>query len=258
MIRNLKALGLALVTISATSAIVSSAASAQTQGKLTTEGGVAVTLTGTETGVEANRVTAFGLSPQCPGSTYTGKKRLTTAETEAGKKHELLPNLSTSATIIPSYNQLKCITPIGGVNFPLTVTMNGCDYDLQIGETTGEQSATKKTFRLTTDIVCPTGKSIEMEIWEVGQNHLITAPWCTLKFPAQSGLKGAHVTSTPIAMPRDDIDLDGAIEGIKITRSGSKPLLCPTSETKEGRFDLDITVKAENSLGEEKGVTVTD
>jgi hypothetical protein len=258
MIRNLKVLGLALVAIFAMSAMVASAASAQTQGKLTTEGGGAVTLTGSETGEKANRLTAFGLSVECPGSTYTGKKTLTTAETEAGKKHEPLPNLSTTATIIPVYNQPKCIAPVGGSNFPATVTMNGCDYDLTVNETTGEQTETKKTFGATFEIVCPKEKDIEIEVWELGDTVHSVAPWCTLTVKPQANLKGAHVTSTPKATPKDDIDLDGTVEKITATRSGTKPLLCPASETKEAKFDLDVTVKGENAAGEEKGITVTD
>jgi hypothetical protein len=258
MIRNLKVLGLALVAIFAMSAMVASAASAQLQGKLTTEGGGAVTLTGTETGVKANRLTAFGLPVECEGSTYTGEKTLTTAETEAGKTHERVPNLATTATIVPIYNQPKCIATVGGSNFPVTVTMNGCDYDIQIGETTGVQTETKKTFGATFDIVCPKEKDIQVEVWEVGDTEHKVAPWCTVTIKPQTGLKGAHVSSTPKATPKDDIDLDGTVENITVSRSGSKPLLCPTSESKTASFDLDVTVKGEDALGAEKGITVTD
>jgi hypothetical protein len=255
MVRNLKVLGIALVAIFAMSTMVASAALAQ--GKLTTEGGVAVTLTGSETGVQTNRLTMFGIPFACEGSTYTGKKTLITAETEAGKTHELLPNLSTTATITPNYNQPKCALTVGGSNFPATVTMNGCDYNIQIGATTGEQTETKTTFGLTTDIVCPKEKDIQIELWEFGDTKHEVASWCMFTIKPQTGLKGAHVSSTRKATPKDDLDLDGKVEGITVSRSGTKPLLCPTSEEKAASLDLDVTVKGENSAGEEKGITVT-
>lgn len=241
MIRNLKAMGLALVAVFALSAVVASAASAQ--GKLTTEGGQAVTLTGTETGVKANALTAFGIPVECPGSSYTGHKDNVTP-------HTFIPNLATSATITPHYatNCLALNT------YPATVTKNGCDFVIRVGATTGEQTATKKTFAATFDVVCPAGKSIEVEVWEHAQAHT-NVPWCTVKVGSQVGLVGAHVTSTPAS---DDLDLDGTVEGIKASRSGTKAILCPTSETSAAKFDLDVTVKAHNSLGNPVGITVTD
>ena len=68
MIRNLKALGLALVAVFAMSAMAASASSAS----VTSDG--PFTLTGTETGgTETNYLEAFGLKTKCPGSTSKGE-----------------------------------------------------------------------------------------------------------------------------------------------------------------------------------------
>jgi hypothetical protein len=132
MIRNPKALGLALVAVFAMSAMATSAASAQ-QGELTSKPVEGVTLIGSETGeAGSNALTAFGLRIECPQSTYTGHKYSETP-------HTLIPNGATTVTLTPDYKEENHNCRSFPGNFPMTVSMNGCDYVLHFGETTGEK-----------------------------------------------------------------------------------------------------------------------
>ena len=107
MIRNLKALGLALVAAFALSAVVASAASAQ-QGTITIEGGAA---TGFATEKTPNKLKMLGAAIECPGSTATVHK--------AGSTTELVPNGATEVTVRPHYSHTSC--KFSGVNSPMTI-----------------------------------------------------------------------------------------------------------------------------------------
>jgi hypothetical protein len=100
MIRNLKALGLALVAVFALSAVAASAASAQ-QGFITSTG--PVTLDGVEDGTnyfEIHNLEPFGkVRVECPGSTFKGHEVGSTKGIPSGAK---------TATITPNYNNLTC------------------------------------------------------------------------------------------------------------------------------------------------------
>jgi hypothetical protein len=256
MIHNLKALGLALMAAFALSAVVASAASAQNQGWLTTDG-TDVTLTGTETGgAGANALTAFGGTVECPGSVYTGHKVLTVKETEEGKKHERIPNKSTTATITPHYKQTNdkgepnCV--VAGTGLTVTVDMNGCDYVVHIGTkiVAGE-------YKVTYDIVCPTGKDITVTIFHSTNPKHEGTPYCTMHIPPQNGLVGGRAKNTTSG----HIGLLGTVEGIEIirTKHGAGTLLCPTDSTvKTGKFDIDATVSGDNSLGAATEISLSD
>ena len=249
MIRNLKTLGLALMAILALGAVAASTASAQTLGKITSPGNV--TLTGEDTGTKANSFTVFGRGVECPGSTYTGHKVLTHAETTAGKTHELLPSGSTEVTVTPHYKQTSggtanCDIEPGGLS--ATVTMNGCDYRFYDFTTVVTASHPEHTYGFLTDIVCPTGKDIEVHAY-IGHGHAFQA--CKTTVQPQTGLHGGTATTTTGAA--DDIDLTGTITGIKATQSGG----CGHAETTEGIYHLDVTVKGHNAAKEPVGVTIT-
>jgi len=214
--RNLKILGLALAAVFAMSAVIASVASAQTVGVLTSDG--PVTLTGTETGgAGANSFTAFGNTVECPGSTYTGH--------EKGSTTKLVPNGAKEVTVTPHY--VNC-------NFP--VAMNGCDYLFRHLTTVAGVAG---TYTFLADVVCPVGKAIE-----------ITGPLgCKVKVPAQTGLTGPHLTSTPL--PAHDIDLTGTFSNVTATN-------CFGGHTAAAVLHLDVTIKGHNSLKENTGVTISD
>ena len=222
MIRNLKAQGLALMAVFTLTAMAASTASAQ-QGTLTSDG--PVTLIGTETGEpNDNSISMFGTTIRCPGSTYTAHKYNVTP-------HTVIPSGATTATITPHYN--PCEVPGVGT---ATIDMNGCDFVLHLGETTGGVAG---TYGVTADVVCPAGKQIEITIWTSGTPHT-NATFCSIDFPAQTGLKGAHATDTG----NGHIDIKGTFEGITATKTlHGGGLLCPHQHTAEAKFNIDVTVK---------------
>jgi hypothetical protein len=240
MIRNLKVLGLALVAVFAMSALAASAASAQgVQGEFTTSNGTAQTLIGTETGAAgsgANALTALGAKVECPGSTLTGHKFNVTP-------HVAIPNKETTATITPHYKNCAAFNP---ASHPATVTMNGCDYVLHLGVTTGGVAG---TYGATVDIVCPAGKVIEVHVYN---NVAHTELLCTIKVKGgQNGLAGAHATNTA---GTGTFDISGLILGIHVEREGLCLLDGKGSTTANGEFDIDVNVKSSAGVG----VSITD
>lgn len=225
MIHKLKILALALVAISAMTAIGASFASAQ-QGTLTSDG--PVTLTGTETGENTNLLTAFGLTVKCPGSSYSGHK--------VGSTTAFIPSGSTTATLTPKY--VNCVSGA----FPMTVDMNGCDYVVHLGETTGGVAG---TYGVTFDVVCLLGNAIKITLFTSAADHIAGKPFCTLEVKAQTGLKGLHASDTG----NGHVDLTGTLEGIHIGRSTTThPVLCASSTITTGKLDLDVTVVGHNEL----------
>ena len=237
MIRNLKALVLAMAALFVLSAAIASAASAQ-QGTLTSDG--PVTLTGEETGPSgSNATTMFGLSIQCPGTTYTGHKYNETP-------HQFIPSGATTITLTPHYK--NCVAG----NFPVTIDMNGCDYVVHLGITTG---GIADTYGVSFDIVCPVGQEITKTIFTNAADHAANKPFCILHIKSQAGLVGAHATDTT----NGHIDISGVVEGVHIvrTKSASHLILCPEGTTATAKMDIDITLKGHNSLGSPTAVSLS-
>jgi hypothetical protein len=173
MIRNLKAFGLALVAVLAMSAVVASAAQAEsTTHKLTSQTGV-YPLNLSATSVVGNEVfNTAGGKVECKGSYSASVGEATQA-----------------VTATPTYTECKAFGFVSaGVN------MNGCSY----------------TFNLTTrvkadeylahvDLNCPAGKSV-----------VITAGTCELQVHAQKGLTHAGITNMTQS-PHNDITIDATV-----------------------------------------------
>jgi hypothetical protein len=167
MIRNLKILGVALIAVFALSAVMASAALAQ-NGLLTSTG--PVKLTGTLTGAKnENSLTAFGGVVTCSTTKYTGNKILTEAQTKEGKTHELLQSGSSNVTITPHFT--GCITTQAGIEFPMTIDMNGCDFEFDLGVTS---AANKYKVKMTEE--CPTANTIKTTIFANATKHAETHP----------------------------------------------------------------------------------
>ena len=251
MIRNPKALGLALFAVFAMSAVAAQAASAA-NGILTSDG--PVTLTGTETGTSANRMSFFGVFFECPGSVYTGHKYNVTP-------HEFITGSSETITLNPHYKQTtaggapNCIGTAGSsttIDFP-----SGCDYVAHVGETTGGVAG---TYGVTFDVNCanPSTESITVTTWLSEARHTAnpTAPDCVLHIPDNAhnhGLAGAHLTDTG----NGTVDLTGTISGITATQTRNS-LLCPSgTHTETASFSLDITITGHNEAGVTTGISLS-
>lgn len=235
MIRNFKALGLALVAIFAMSAMVASSASAQ--GKLTSDG--PVTLDITETGVEtANSLEAFGGTTVCPGTTYTGHAYNVTP-------HGLIASGATTATITPHYKQENCRAS----GNPATVITTGCDFVFHLGASTGVDK-----FAVTTDVVCPPEVAgIHVQVFS---STTESTKICELTVKPQTGLSGVSVETTTNASPHD-LDIVGTFQNIHVSRSGACLLDGKGSTTTTGKFNIDATVKGTDANGSATAITVT-
>jgi hypothetical protein len=231
MIRNIKALGLALVAAFAMGALAASAASAQ-QGVLTSDG--PVTLDMYETGVGLNATTMFGEKIECQGTIYTGHTYNVTP-------HQPIVTPASTITVTPHYNNANC------TSFPgprkATITMNGCDFVFHIGNTIGADK-----YALSSDIVCPAGQKIVKHVYE-GLNEAV--PWCTYTIGPQAGLPGATITTTTGA---NDVDISGAFKNIHVEKHG----ICGAGTTNFGEWDIDLTVTGTGPGGVFTPVTVSD
>jgi hypothetical protein len=240
MTRNLKALGLALVAAFVMSAVAASAASAQ-QGTITSDGPVTLTLS--EIIAANNYFKAFGLEIRCPGSTMTGHKVTTTP-------HTTIPVGSIEATLTPKF--VNCL--ILGLNWTATVTMNGCDFDLKVGETT--PVGTANTYGASASLTCPQGQEVTLEIWTPGKHNGVNPPMCVIHFGEQLDKTGPHLTDTTQGGTANDIDLKGVFTGIVATKTASAedPILCPHATTVTGELGIDITIKGDSAGGAATGV----
>lgn len=234
MARNLKPLGLVLAAVLALSATTAATASAQTNGELTTDS-TSVALVGKETGgTGSNAFTAFGGKMECPGTTYTGHKVLTAAQTEEGVKHTAIPVGASSITVTPHY--VNCTIYSGASVFPSTVDMNGCDYEFHIGETNVSKA---ETYKIKTTVVCPTAKHIQITYFS-SSTHAFRVCTVTITHDPK-GYDGLHATDTT----NGKIDIAGTIEGIKADRSG----LCGTLTDEKAIWHTDVEVEGRNEAG---------
>jgi hypothetical protein len=228
MIRNLKALGLALVAVFALSAMGASAASAQKNGVITSSSNY--WLHGADE-IETNpKLTAFGGTTACD-ATYTGGKL--NATNKVTGHHEALASGASIVTISPHYTNCK-----GNGVLPETVTMNGCDYVLRIGETIGVD-----LYSVTADLVCPAGKEVTIDIYLNAESHAVhpLVPDCTIHIPGQVGLGGA----TLLDETNGKLTLGGTVKKIKSTRTAGP---CGALSTEEGgELHLEATLEGRSA-----------
>jgi hypothetical protein len=239
MIRNLKILGLALIAVFALTASATSMASAQ---KITSTG--PVTLDGTEDGI--NAFTGFGGKVECPGTVATGHQTLTTKNTEEKRTHQLIQSGSSSFTLtldLPT----SCTVVEGGTAHRATVTMNGCDFDIEVLAPVMGAWPTQSTE------VCPTGQDIAIEIYPFSGSEL-GGVICTITIKPQAANQGVHFLNGKTPEGKWDITATGTYTGIEASRSGSG---C-ASETKTNcELHVNLTIKGTNSLKEQTDATVS-
>jgi hypothetical protein len=233
MIRNLKALGLALAAVFAMSAMAATAASAQTQGVLTSTG--PVTLDIAENGT--NGLSSFGGVTTCTGSTLTGHKYNVTP-------HTFIPVGATTITVRPHYNQATCKVVEGGTTHRATVTVpTTCDYVLHLGKTTSPGK-----YAVTADVECSAGQ-IEVEVYPFANSEL-GGVVCTIKVGTQTGLSGVTASSSA-----GHLNATGTFTGVKASKSGSG---CATESTETGTFELNATITGTNEAGASTEVSISE
>lgn len=235
MLRNLKALGLALVAVFAMSAIAASTASAQTtDGELTSDG--PVTLRGVNAPLPAaNVLTAVyggeASEVKCPNVHYTGHTDNTTP-------HVAIKTPVTDVTLTADY---KVCT---ANELPATVDMNGCDYTLELTDTAASPA---DTYNADVYVVCPAGQHIQVTVFS-GGTHAFRVCTITIEHKA-TAYTGLTVTDNTNGTLR----LSGSAPGIKATRSG----LCGGGTDENAKLDLDVNVTGLDSKGKATTISVT-
>jgi len=184
---NLKALGLATAAVLVMSAATASAAYAQTE-LIPSE--YPAIITGEQIASEEHPMHTISIGTfgrlKCETAKLTGTVK------QADKHTEL--------TVTPSY--AECYFN----GNPSTVTMNGCDYVLQLAGTL--------------DISCPTEpKHILIDVWFSLKEHLGgTETTCKYTIGPQTGLKGLGFTNTSPVGEKTDVDLTFGVANIAIKR----------------------------------------
>ncbi len=225
MTSNLKALGLALVAVSAMSATWVSAAQA-TEGVFEWETG-ATELTAT------SEIAGHGHLFKMTGSrSFECDNVRMTVNLPAGTRATAFEtNSSTYNDIVLGEDQCT-----GVLGIKQKITMNGCQYRFHAGESLKEGET-----RGTVDIVCPAGKEITTD-----------SALCTINIPPQRGL--SHVTYRTIEEEgkKEDITIELAVSNIKYKHTG----FCGNGGGANGSYIGNLTVVGENG-GKPKHVTVT-
>ncbi len=177
MIRNLKALGLALVAMFAMSAMAASAASAAEF----TSGSYPQTLKTVDSG-EEDLFTVSGNELTCSEEEFTGELKAAT----------------TALTVTPDYKGCKT----KGQTFNnVTVTTNDCTYSFHATTKNGINHHSGKVT-----IVCPIGKVIEIHHYTTAHNHSTGSSNCTNTVAGQTA--GGTVTYTNVG---GDVIIEGTV-----------------------------------------------
>ncbi|HEX6687995.1 MAG TPA: hypothetical protein VF085_04935, partial [Solirubrobacterales bacterium] len=127
----------------------------------------------------------------------------------------------------------------------------GCDYQLNIGKTTTKY---KDNYYVTVDLLCPSGKDVEIHKY-VGMNNELE-PECKYTIKEQKGLKGAKVTNETDAGGKTTgtFTLETGPENIAASKSG----MCGAEDTKVGKLDVNITFKGTDKDGKANNIEITD
>ncbi len=198
MTHRLKALGLAVVAVLSMSAVLASAAQA-------------------ETGV---------LTPQVPPAIVTGEQLgggitfdigaapLKTVSCGTSDLDATLFGPMDPVTFTPTY---EGCTSLPGFQ-PVTVTTNGCDYTLGFTRP-GSTNDPPGTGKLTAGIDCPVGQQIEIHIYENAVKHAENVSLCTYDIGPQAPVPAGtyHARMGPPA------DIEATIEA-RFTAKSTIPL----------------------------------
>jgi hypothetical protein len=158
MTRNLKLLGLVAGAVLSMSAVLASAAQAET-GILT-----------------AQQYPAIVTGEQLGGVTFdVGQAPIRTVSCVSQLDGTLANGPVDPVTLQPTYS--NCTSEPGGAT-PVTVTMNGCDYSLGVSRpgTTGQPAM---TGLMTASIICPAGQQIEIHVYQNAFLHMANVSTCT-------------------------------------------------------------------------------
>jgi len=152
----------------------------------------------------------------------------------------------TKVSISPEYE--TCHVIVLGLTRTITVTMNGCTYQVEATATLTESGEKQDLFG-DFAISCPEGKKIEIHVYNTSSTKDTEASTlCTFDIEAQSGLSGVTFENKYNEVT-DDIVAHLAIEGIKVSRTAGSEATCgPASQT--AVYKGDATMRGTNEAAE--------
>jgi hypothetical protein len=245
MIRNLKVLGLALVAMFAMSALVASAAQAQTS----------FTLTGDAGTTQLDSHGANHLFTLSGGRSFTCKTITSTNDAVT------LPTSTVTAKPVFS----ECTSKIAGTPVPVTVTMNECDFLFHLTGT--DPDGNSDHYVGDVGIVCPVGKSIDIHVYPEGtlpSEHATKPVLCTYTVGSQTvntGVAGAAAITydivTGAVASEDDINITANAINIAVTKVTGTIANCGGA-SQTGTYVGTSTVTGTTSLNKKTGIRLSD
>jgi hypothetical protein len=242
MSRNLKALGLTLLAVSALGSIVAPAAQAETPIVTELKWPEATTLTGTDvTGTEDGKLARLTIGTGSRFIECTQAKQLSGSILES----------STTTTLKPEYQE--CFAN-GLKSVPVTVTHNGCTLTATAkkeseGEVPGEAI-----------VDCPGGRGIEVHVFENGAAEKSNKPLCTYDIPAAQILTEARITTGGKAGNTHDltVTLNSLTLVVMINTGPGGVVVCGIASGAIGKGSITgkITFRGFNSVGAQAGITL--
>ncbi len=251
MIRNLKALGFALVAVFAMSAVASSMASAETtkSGLFTAKVGAneLAGIDAEQVGLTVNTFTLNELKLTCATVTLAGHPVKTKGGTESDKvEADTKGPESTDVRLNPVFGPNNCHVVIAGLTKTVTVTPNGCSFVFDA--TTTETKGVISNTALNT-VECPSGKKIEVHVYSTASTEATTI--CTYDVEekvantTQPGITLVNKVNTPTAA--DDI-----LATVKVNVSVNNTIIsaaCGPNATEPAVYEGEVTVRATDEAG---------
>ncbi len=237
MIRNLKALGLALVAVFAMSALAASAAQAvTTDGHFTSDGKVTVT------GHSASESFTFEA-----GQSVTCTAHHTIMPENVTPWGPIAVPVGGLTTLTDQAHYKECVAKVGAQSLPATVTTNGCDFLFHLGETTAPLDT--GTYTVTPTVKCGVNETIEVHVYQQA-SHATSV--CTYKVGEQN-LNPGTLHSTNIA--GGTVKVSGEVTGITASRTG---VLCGgTKHTSAAIQHANTTLTGKSEAGAATEISIS-
>ncbi|HSR93611.1 MAG TPA: hypothetical protein VLK56_01995 [Solirubrobacterales bacterium] len=233
MNRNLRVLGLVLMTALAAGALFAPDALATEEPQPAyfvsgVGGGETAKIDGSS--IEATTFSIGILSVTCATASFTGQA-ITSGEQ------------STEVKLEPKYE--TCHSVIAGITKLATITTNGCTYVLNATVTYPEEGR-KTEYPTKLKLECPEGKQIEVHVYEAKESEEKTL--CTYDAKAQELGSGVTLTNNEGASP-PHITADLSVSNIALTNTKTS-IVCGTKESTTATYSGPITLLATNGKSE--------
>lgn len=217
MIRNLKALGLAMVAAFALGAVGATVA----QAIVADVGAGGQTITGTGISVGEHPDHSFTLSS---GRSFKCNTVLFEGTITDGAEEVI---------VTPTHS--NCFSKPKILVNPVTVTHNGCSFRFY----------GNALNNVTVDLVCPEGKEMEVHLYASAGNHTNGTVLCTYTMAPFTGKHKSELTNTTTGT--DDIEMIATVANISVKRVAGVDLSCG-AENQTGIYTGATTVRVFNDV----------